>query len=458
MVLDLVGCCGAPGGSTNHGLILYCCSAYCKYNLVFCGLKSARCCGFALDSGWRGRHNAGMSEKKARPVNVRRPEIMELVRGDIARYSSELVERIRSNGSRLELPGMELRLATAFGFCDGVRRAIEMAYATCAMFKGSRIWLIGEIIHNPEVNARLDALGLRHLPWDAASPEYAALGEEDVVIIPAFGVPVSMRRLLEERGVQLVDTTCGNVVKVWQRVKQYAAAGITSIIHGKAKHEESRATASHSRGADRQGKFLIIFSEEDAQLLADYICGKGDKAAFMTHFAGCHSENFDPDRDLADIGMANQTTMLKDETAHIQRLLRAAVAQRDGSDARFHMFDTICGATQDRQNALFELLEQQPDIMVIVGGYNSSNTTHLASIAARRVPTYFVDSADCLLGGRAVRSYDTATRRVVEAELPAVVEDPARTLRIGITAGASCPANVIEQVIRKLAALRGHEI
>ncbi len=397
-----------------------------------------------------------MSEKNVKPVNVRRPDIMEKVRADISRYSSSLVEGIQRNGSLLELPGMELRLASAFGFCDGVRRAIEMAYATCAMFEGKRVWLIGEIIHNPEVNARLDALGLRHLPWTAASPENAELGEEDVVIIPAFGVPVSMRRMLEERGVQLVDTTCGNVVKVWQRGKRYAAQGITSIIHGKAKHEESRATASQSRGVDRQGRFLIIFDEQDAQLLADYILGKGEKDAFMAHFAGCHSENFDPDRDLAEIGMANQTTMLKDETAHIQRMLRAAVEQRDGSAARFHMFDTICGATQDRQNALYELLEQPLDFMMIVGGYNSSNTTHLASIAADRVPTYFVDSADCLLGGRAVRCYDTQARAIVQAELPAVVDDAAHHLRIGITAGASCPANVIEQVIRKLAALRGH--
>ncbi len=397
-----------------------------------------------------------MSEKKKRPVNVRRPDIMEKISGDISRYRSELVESIRANGSLLELPGLELRLATAFGFCDGVRRAIEMAYAACAMFEGKRIWLIGEIIHNPEVNTRLDAMGLRHLPWDAASPEYATLGEEDIVIIPAFGVPVSHRHMLEARGVQLVDTTCGNVVKVWQRVKKYAAGGITSIIHGKAKHEESRATASHSRGADGKGHFLVISGEAEAQLLADYLLGKGEKSAFLAHFEGCHSDDFDPDRDLAEIGMANQTTMLKDETAHIQQMLRAAIAQRDGTDARFHMFDTICDATQDRQNALYELLGQKPDFMVIVGGYNSSNTTHLASIAARSVPTYFVDSADCLLGGRVVRCYDPKSRALVDTELPASVEDAEHLLRIGITAGASCPANVIEQVIRKLASLRGH--
>ncbi len=395
-----------------------------------------------------------MSEKKRKPVNVRRPEIMEQVREDISRYGSELVERIRNNGSVLDLPGMELHLASVFGFCDGVRRAIEMAYATCACFRGKRIWLIGEIIHNPEVNARLDALGLRRLPWNPASPEYDALGEEDVVIIPAFGVPVPMRRQLEELGVQLVDTTCGNVVKVWHRVKMYAAQGITSIIHGKARHEETRATASHSLGQGGQGKFLVIFNEADAQMLADYITGKGEKSVFLSHFAGCHSADFDPDRDLGEIGMANQTTMLKDETAHIQQMLRAAIVQRDGNDNCFHMFDTICGATQDRQNALFELLNAELDFMVIVGGYNSSNTTHLASIAAKRVPTYFVDSADCLLGGRAVRCYDPAARSVVQTELPAVVEDAGHKLRIGITAGASCPANVIEQVIRKLAEQR----
>ncbi len=396
-----------------------------------------------------------MERKKHKPVNVRTPEIMEKVREEVQRYRSPLVESIQASGGVLELPGLQVRLASAFGFCDGVRRAIEMAYATCRMFEGRRIWLIGEIIHNPEVNARLDAMGLRHLPWNAASPEYATLGEQDVVIIPAFGVPVPMRRMLEERGVQLVDTTCGNVIKVWTRVRQYAARGITSVIHGKAKHEESLATASHSLGDEGQGKFIVIFNGEDARLLADYIMGKGEREAFLTHFAGCTSEGFDPDADLAEIGMANQTTMLKDETAAIQRQLRAAVEHRDGSAARFHMFDTICGATQDRQNALFELLDEPLDFMLIVGGYNSSNTTHLASIAARRMPTYFVESADCLLEGLEVRCYDPAARRIVTRLLPAVMEEAARPLRIGITAGASCPANIIEQVLRRVAVLRG---
>ncbi len=412
-------------------------------------------CPKNLDTRAGGGHNAAMEAKKRKSVNVRTPEIMEKVRGEVQRYQSPLVERIQRDGGVLEVPGMQLRLASAFGFCDGVRRAIEIAYATCKMFEGRRIWLIGEIIHNPEVNARLDAMGLRHLPWNTDSPEYATLGTEDVVIIPAFGVPVPMRQMLEERGVQLVDTTCGNVIKVWTRVRQYAARGITSVIHGKARHEESLATASHSLGDAGTGKFIIIFNEQDARLLADYIAGQEKREDFLAHFAGCTSENFDPDTDLEEIGMANQTTMLKDETAAIQRLLRAAVVQRDGCDARFHMFDTICGATQDRQNALFELLEHKLDFMLIVGGYNSSNTTHLASIAARSVPTYFVDSADCLLGGLNIRCYDPASRSIVERQLPASMADASHTLHVGITAGASCPANVIELVLRRLADLRG---
>lgn len=391
---------------------------------------------------------------KGRLVNVRRPEVMTQVREDVRRYQSELVDQIRADGGVLELPGLHLRLASAFGFCDGVKRAIEIAYATCRMFPERRIWLIGEIIHNPEVNARLDEMGLRHLPWRLDAPEYDSLQPEDVVIMPAFGVTIPMRRLLDEKGVVLVDSTCGNVIKVWQRVKTYAAAGITSVIHGKARHEESLATASQSRGADEKGNFVVVFDEADAQIVADYIRGKGDKEAFLQRFAHACSPGFDPDVHLQTIGIANQTTMLKSETAHIQSLLKDAVVARDGDDARFHMFDTICGATQDRQNALFELLEEPLDVMLIIGGYNSSNTTHLAHIAARKVPTFFVKSADCLESLSCVRCFDLKLKQEVHQPLPEAVSDRARTLRVGVTAGASCPANVIEDVICRLIEMR----
>ena len=379
---------------------------------------------------------------------------MAQVREDVQRYQSELVDQIRADGGVLELPGLHLRLASAFGFCDGVKRAIEIAYATCRMFPERRIWLIGEIIHNPEVNTRLDEMGLRHLPWRLDAPEYAALEPEDVVIMPAFGVSVPMRKLLDEKGVVLVDSTCGNVIKVWQRVRTYAAAGITSIIHGKARHEESLATASQSRGADEKGNFLVVFDESDARMVASYIQGSGDSAAFLEHFAHACSPGFDPDVHLKTIGIANQTTMLKSETAHIQEILRAAIVARDGNDEHFHMFDTICGATQDRQNALFELLEEPLDLMLIIGGYNSSNTTHLAHIAARKVPTFFVKSADCLESLSSVRCFDMKQKQEVRQPLPEAVSDAQRTLRVGVTAGASCPANVIEDVICRLIEVR----
>ncbi len=393
--------------------------------------------------------------KVNRPVNVRRPEVMAQVAKDLAHFQSPLVEAIREQGNELELPGVRLFLAESFGFCDGVKRAIEIAYAACRLFKGRRIWLIGEIIHNPDVNARLDALGLLHLPWKMDDPAYDALTVDDVVIMPAFGVPVSLRSRLDAKGVTLVDSTCGNVIKVWQRVRTYAAAGVTSIIHGKAKHEESMATASQSLGKDGKGHFLVIFNEKDARLVADYMNGRGDREAFMEHFAGSYSAGFEPDVHLAEIGLANQTTMLKSETAEIQDILRSAVVGRDGAAGRFHMFDTICGATQDRQNALFDLLKKPLDAMFIIGGYNSSNTTHLAHIAATRVPTFFISTAECLLHPQRIRCYDLLQKKEVERELPACLKNPERELQIGVTAGASCPANVIEAVICRIAELCG---
>lgn len=393
-----------------------------------------------------------------KPINVRRRDVLERIRSQVDQYKSPLVQYIREAGDVLTIRNMEVHLAAAFGFCDGVKRAIEIAHAACDMFAGKRIWLIGEIIHNPVVNARLDAMGLRHLPFKVDDAAYDALTEEDVVIIPAFGIPVSLRRKLDDKGVQLVDSTCGNVMKVWTRVRSYARMGITSVIHGKARHEESMATASQSMGDDGLGNYIVIFSEAEAQMLVDYLLGRGDKATFMAHFASACSPGFDPDVHLVEIGMANQTTMLKSETGHIQQMLRAAVTERDGDDARFHVFDTICGATQDRQNALFELLEKPLDAMFIIGGYNSSNTTHLAHIAARRLPTFFVKSADCIHSLQEISAYDLSAKAERLTALPAEVADVSRPWRIGVTAGASCPDNVIEEVLRRLAELRGCDL
>lgn len=389
-----------------------------------------------------------------KPINVRRPEVMEKVQADVARYRSSLVESIIASGNEYRQGKLQISLASAFGFCDGVKRAIEIAYATCRLFPDKRIWLIGEIIHNPEVNARLDAMGLLHLPWNLSDERYAALTEDDVVIMPAFGVSVQMRAFLDAKGVQLVDSTCGNVVKVWHRVRNYARKGITSIIHGKVRHEESIATASHSRGDDGQGHFIVIFSEDDARAVADYIEGRGNRENFMARFRHCTSPGFDPDLHLQEVGVANQTTMLKDETARIQQMIRLAVERRDGNSARCHLFDTICGATQDRQNALYELLDSPLDAMFIVGGYNSSNTTHLAHIASVRLPTFFIKSADCLIDKEKIQCFDLQTKSEQVCQLPPALMHPAMQCRIGITAGASCPDNVIEQVITRFIALR----
>ncbi len=388
-------------------------------------------------------------------VNVRRPEIMQIVHPIVAEhYDSSLVELITAQGNIYKQEQTEIHLAASFGFCDGVRRAIDLAYAAREMFPDKTIWLIGEIIHNPAVNAHMDELGLRRLPWQTHAPEYDTMQAGDVVIIPAFGVTVAMKKLFEEKGLLIVDTTCGNVVRVWQKVKSYAKRGITSIIHGKTKHEESMATASHSRGLAGDGKFLMVFDEEEAQQLASYLRGEMKSEEFLIHFKGAYSVGFIPEMDLREIGMANQTTMLKDETSRIQDILRQAMISRDGSEEHFHVCDTICGATQDRQNALFDLLSQNLDTMFIVGGYNSSNTTHLAHIAAEKLPTYFVKSADCFLDASRVRSFNLETKEEEEVDLPEQMLDGDMLWRVGITAGASCPANVIAQVIERILALR----
>ena len=262
------------------------------------------------------------------------------------------------------------------------------------------------------------------------------------------------RDALEEKGVQIVDTTCGDVMKVWKRVKNYAAMGITSIIHGKATHEETSATASRALGERGRGKYLVVYDLEDARILCDYIMGRGDREAFLKRFEGCCSPGFDPDRDLEEVGIANQTTMLKTETQTLQKMVKDAIVQRDGDDDNFYVFDTICGATQDRQDALYELLKNPLDVMFVVGGYNSSNTTHLVDIAREHVPTYFIESAECIKSIQYVDAFDTKTREVRRMTTEPVVQNLGKSLKVGITAGASCPANLIEATILRIADLR----
>ena len=395
------------------------------------------------------------TDPKRPRVNVRRPDVMELVSSEVSRhFHSSIVQKLRDSGGRLAIGNTIVLLAQQFGFCYGVERAIDLAYAARRVFPVERIFLIGEIIHNPDVNRHLREMNIVSLPWREMTAEYQDLSPDDVVIVPAFGAPTAFMDFIENRGCYVVDTTCGDVMKVWKRVRGYAKDGITSIIHGKADHEETRATASRALGDDGNGNYLVVLTLADVDFVCDYMRHGGDRAAFLARFAGCHSPGFDPDMHLVRVGVANQTTMLKSETEDIQRRVRQAVLDRDGDIHNFHFFDTICGATQERQDALFEMLKQPMDLLLVVGGYNSSNTAHLVEIAEHELPTFFIRDASCLRSLEEISHFDLHRREEVISRHGAWL-DPERPVTVGITAGASCPNNLIEDTIFKVLELRG---
>jgi 4-hydroxy-3-methylbut-2-enyl diphosphate reductase len=397
---------------------------------------------------------AASNAKKPR-VNVRRPDVMERVSAEVAiHFHSTVVEKLRDRGGKITVSHTTVMLAEQFGFCYGVERAIDLAYASRKVFPDNRIFLIGEIIHNPDVNRHLREMGIVSLPWQDLDSSYDDLTEDDVVIVPAFGAPTLFMNKVEERGCYVVDTTCGDVMKVWRRVRGYAKDGITSIIHGKSNHEETRATASRALGEKGEGIYLIVLTLADVDYVCDYIRHGGDKAAFMERFKGEHSDSFDPEIHLRQIGVANQTTMLKSETEEIQRRIRKAIIDRDGNESAFQMFDTICGATQERQDALFDMLRKPMDLLLVVGGYNSSNTIHLVEIAEPAVPTFFIRSADCIKSLEEIIHYDLHHLKEKTSDYSQLFADD-RDVVIGITAGASCPNNLIEETLIKMFELRG---
>jgi 4-hydroxy-3-methylbut-2-en-1-yl diphosphate reductase len=383
------------------------------------------------------------------------------VRGQVAGdYRSAWVRAFREQGFRIERDGVTFRLAREFGFCYGVERAVDYAYETVRRFPDHRIVLTGEIIHNPEVNARLRALGIRFL-GDSDVPGLHALGPDDVVLLPAFGVPASQFEALRASGAVVVDTTCGSVLNVWKNVERYAAEGRTSIVHGKASHEETRATVSRVLLAPG-AHYLVVLDLEEAHLVADTIRGERrggtwDRAAFLQRFRGRTSDDFDPDRHLQRVGMANQTTMLSEESLEIARIVRDALAERHGEAAlrdRFVTFDTICSATQERQDALHALIEEPLDLMLVIGGANSSNTGHLLEIARGRLRNaYHVQGPECLLTPRVIRHKPEGARTEVEETVPGgwLRDGP---ITVGLTAGASTPDVVIGAVVERVLALR----
>jgi len=380
---------------------------------------------------------------------------MEAVQAQVlSHYRSELVERIRANGGVLSAGELTIKLAKEFGFCYGVERAIDLAYAARKSFPVEKpIFLLGEIIHNPEVNDQIRNLGIITITNKPTDEEIGRLRQGDVVIIPAFGTEVATRRKLEEKGCLLVDTTCGDVMSVWKRVRQYSKESVTSIIHGKAKHEETKATTSQAT-AYGTGHYLVVFTLNEAQYVCDYILQGGNKQEFLAKFKGAYSNGFDPEIHLLAVGVANQTTMLRGETEEVQRRLKATMIQKYGAaeiDRHFRFFDTICGATQDRQDALQKLLAQPLDLLVVIGGYNSSNTSHLAEMGEAKLPTFFIKNATKMQSDQLIVHYNQHQHQEVETRNWL----PAGEITVGITAGASCPNNLIEDTIRRLFELRG---
>ena len=390
-------------------------------------------------------------------VNVRRPEVMQRVQAEVQNhYRSSIVERVRESGGRLTIGNTTIRLAKEFGFCYGVERAIELAYAARKVFQDQRIYLIGEIIHNPEVNRQLREMNIRNIA-DEGSAGLEVLGPDDVVIIPAFGTTLDTQQRLEAQGCQVIDTTCGDVLSVYKRVRQYAQASFTSIIHGKHNHEEAKATASRAVGPDGPGHYLIILDLEQTDSVCRYIVHGGNRDEFLAQFAGAVSQGFDPDRDLRRVGVANQTTMLKSETEEMQRRVRNAILERDqGNGENFRIFETICGATQERQDALHEMLAEKMDLLLVVGGYNSSNTSQLVKIGGQHLPTFFIRSAECLRSLREIAHFDLSRKSEVTSYSEVLLGEGPVT--VGVTAGASCPNNLIEETIRKVFELRGQSI
>jgi len=373
----------------------------------------------------------------------------------VADYHSRVVDHIRARGYVLSAGDLTFKLAREFGFCYGVDRAVEYAYETRTKFPERRVFLVGEIIHNPHVNKKLQAMGVEFLRRpDDGEFDFAHITPADVVILPAFGVTVQDFERLRAVGCVLVDTTCGSVLNVWKRVDSYAKDGFTAVIHGKYHHEETKATASQVSKYPG-GKYLVVRDMTEAREVCTQIEGAGSAERFLGLFAGKSSPGFDPDRDLVRVGVANQSTMLSGESLAIAAQIRRSMLRRYGDAAlaeHFRTFDTICSATQDRQDAVLKLIAEPLDLMVVIGGYNSSNTTHLAAICHEKAPTYHIEDATCIdpnAGTVRFRPVGGNTEERREGWLPE------GRVTIGVTAGASTPNNKIGETVERIAATRG---
>ena len=380
-------------------------------------------------------------------------EVQETLAAD---YTGRLVDLLREREYALESGGLTLRLAREFGFCYGVERAVDYAYQTRKKFPDRRLFLAGEIIHNPHVNAKLRDMGITFLASRDTGFDYSTVLPDDVVILPAFGVTITDVNELKQLGCVVVDTTCGSVLNVWKRVESYAKDGFTSLIHGKYYHEETRATASQVLKYPG-GTYLVVRNMEQGRDVWEYVEGQGmSRGAFLDKYRLQASEHFDPDVHLKQIGVANQTTMLARESLAIGEQVGLAMERRFGAAhraANFRTFDTICSATQDRQDAVNALLTEPLNVMLVVGGYNSSNTISLAALCAEKVLTYHISDAACIDAERGtIRHLPVGAHDETEVAGWLAADGP---VRVGLTAGASTPNNKIGETVARVFLTRG---
>ena len=361
----------------------------------------------------------------------------------------------------LELGSLHIILARHFGFCYGVENAIEIAFRAVDENPGKRVFLLSEMIHNPGVNADLQALGVEFLMDTKGNMlvDWEKLTSDDIVIIPAFGTTLELEEKLRSKGIEpsRYETTCPFVEKVWNRAEKIGKDGYTIVVHGKPKHEETRATFSHSKA---HTPTVVVKDMQQAQHLASFITGKLPAETFYEDFKGQYSEGFDVTKDLQRIGVVNQTTMLASETQGIADYLKLVMIDHhqlsaDKISERFaDTRDTLCYATNDNQSAVHGMLEEEAQLAIVIGGYNSSNTSHLVELCAEKLPTYFIKNEACLINADTISHFDlhTHTERTTDNYLP-----PNRPLKIMITSGASCPDALVDSVIARLATLTGNE-